>query len=50
VPLPVPLAPDVMVSQVALLAAVQVHPAPVVTLAVPVPPAAGTLGDEEVRL
>jgi hypothetical protein len=47
VPLPVPLAPDVMVSQVALLVAVQVHPVPVVTLAVPVPPAAATLGDDE---
>ena len=38
VPLPEPLAPDVMVIQVALLTAVQLHPVVAVTLTVPVPP------------
>ena len=33
VPFPLPLAPLVMVSQLALLVAVQLHPAPAVTLA-----------------
>jgi hypothetical protein len=40
--LPVPLAPEVIVIQVALLVAVHVHPPCVVTLAVEVPPAAGS--------
>jgi hypothetical protein len=40
-PLPVPLA-GVQVSQVALLAGVQVQPAPAVTFNVPLPPAAAT--------
>ena len=40
VPLPVPLAPDVTVSQdVLLLTAVQAHVAPAVTVTEPVPPA-----------
>ena len=40
VPLPVPLAPDVTVSQdVLLLAAVHAHVLPAVTLTEPVPPA-----------
>jgi hypothetical protein len=43
VPPPLPLAPDVTVSQDALLVAVHGHPAPVVTVTLPVPPAAGTL-------
>jgi hypothetical protein len=43
VPFPVPFPPDVIVSQDALLAAVQAHPAPAVTLTLPVPPPAGTL-------
>ena len=38
VPLPLPLPPDVMVSQDALLAAVQEHPPPAVTPTLPVPP------------
>ena len=42
-PLPLPLAPDVMVNQELLLAAVQVHPAAVVTVALLVPPAAAGL-------
>ena len=39
-PLPLPLAPEVTLSQVALLAAVHAQPAPAVTLTVPVPPEA----------
>ena len=42
VPLPDPLAPPVTTIQLALLAADQVHPAVVVTVIEPVPPAAGT--------
>jgi len=41
VPLPEPLAPLVIVSQLALLAAVHAHPVTVVTAVDPVPPAAG---------
>jgi hypothetical protein len=41
-PLPEPVAPAVTVIQVALLTAVQLHPAAVVTVVDPVPPAAGT--------
>ena len=40
-PVPLPLAPDVIVSHDALLDAVQAQPAPVVTATRPVPPAAG---------
>jgi hypothetical protein len=40
VPLPLPLAPDVTLNHVSLLAAVHAHPVPAVTLTVPVPPAA----------
>ena len=43
VPLPVPLAPEVIVSQEALLVAVKAQPAGAVTATLPVPPAAGTL-------
>ena len=39
-PVPLPLAPDVTVSQLALLDAVQAQPAGAVTVTVPVPPAA----------
>ena len=43
VPLPVPLAPDVTVSQdVLLLTPVHAHDAPAVTVTLPVPPAAAT--------
>jgi hypothetical protein len=42
VPLPDPLAPDVMVSQAALLVAVHPHPAPAETATLPVPPVAPT--------
>ena len=42
-PLPVPLAPEVTVMNEALLTAVQLQPALVVTLTLPVPPAAGWL-------
>ena len=42
VPEPDPLAPDVIVIQAALLAAVHVHPAEVVTVTEPRPPAAAT--------
>jgi hypothetical protein len=42
VPLPLPFAPAVMVIQLRVLDAVQAQPAPAVTLADPVPPAAGT--------
>src|SRR5690349_8817248 len=38
VPLPVPLAPDVIVSHDALLVAVQAHPAALVSATLPVPP------------
>ena len=38
VPLPLPLAPAVMVIQDALLVAFQVHPLPAVTVVLPVPP------------
>jgi hypothetical protein len=38
VPLPVPLAPDVIVIQPTLLLAVQAHPPGAVTLTVPLPP------------
>ena len=41
-PLPEPVAPAVTVIQVALLTAVQVHPAIVVTAVEPLDPAAGT--------
>jgi hypothetical protein len=40
--LPVPLAPEVTVIQVALLTAVQAHPAAAVTATVPLVPAATT--------
>jgi hypothetical protein len=43
VPLPVPLAPEVMVIQLTLLAAVRVQPLWVVTVTEPVDPAAGTV-------
>jgi hypothetical protein len=39
VPLPVPLAPPVTVIQPLLLAAVQLHVEPAVTVTLPVPPA-----------
>jgi hypothetical protein len=42
VPLPVPLAPAVTVSHVALLAAVHAQPVPAVTLTEPVPPPLAT--------
>ena len=42
-PLPVPLAPPEIVSQLALLTAVQAHPAPTVTLVCPEPLAAPTV-------
>ncbi len=42
VPLAEPLAPAVIVIQLALLAAVHVHPLPAVTLALAVPPPAGS--------
>ena len=41
VPLPVPLAPDVIVSQGALLAAVHEQPSPALTVTLPVPPLTG---------
>ena len=41
VPFPVPVAPEVMVSQVAPVCAVQLHPVPPVTATLPVPPDAG---------
>jgi hypothetical protein len=41
-PLPEPLAPPVMVIQLALLVAFHVHPADVVTVTAPVPPSAST--------
>jgi hypothetical protein len=41
VPLPLPLAPDVMVFHAALFIAFHVHPTGAVTLKLPVPPAAG---------
>jgi hypothetical protein len=44
-PLPVPLAPDAIVSHGALLAAVQAQPAGAVTATRPVPPAAGCDAD-----
>ena len=44
-PLPVPEAPDVIVIQPALLAAVHAQPLVVVTDTFPVPPAAATLCD-----
>jgi hypothetical protein len=50
VPLPVPLAPLVIVSQAALLDAVQAHPAPLVTPTVPVLAAAPTEAEVEPRL
>jgi len=43
VPLPLPVAPDVMVIHGALLLAVHAQPAVVVTSELPVPPAAATL-------
>jgi hypothetical protein len=42
-PLPVPLAPDVIVSQLVLDDAVQVHPPPAVTVSVALPPPTGRL-------
>ncbi len=41
-PFPVPLAPDVIVSQLALLLAPHAHPAGAVTVTDPVPPAVVT--------
>jgi len=43
VPLPEPLAPDVIVMNALLLTAVQLQPACVVTVTLPVPPSAGKL-------
>ncbi len=43
VPLPLPLAPDVMVIHDEPVIAVHVHPGAVVTLNVPLPPATGTV-------
>ena len=45
VPLPVPVAPEVMDSHGALLLAVHAQPAAPVTVTLPVPPCAGTLAD-----
>jgi hypothetical protein len=42
VPSPLPLAPDVAVTNAASLAAVHPHPAGAVTATLPVPPAAAT--------
>jgi hypothetical protein len=42
-PEPVPAAPELIVIHAALLTATQVHPAPAVTVLVPVPPAAAML-------
>ena len=42
-PLPEPLAPDVIVMNALLLTAVQLQPAAVVTVTLPVPPAAAKL-------
>jgi hypothetical protein len=44
-PLPLPVAPALMVIQAALLVAVQLHPVPAVTVTVPVPAADVTLAD-----
>ena len=41
VPFPAPLDPELMVTQKALLAAVQLHPAPAETLIEPEPPPTG---------
>jgi len=46
VPLPLPLAPDVIDSQPALLVAVQAHPLPAVTFTDPFPPPIGALKDD----
>ena len=46
-PLPEPLAPAVMVSQLAPLVAVHAHPVPAVTLVVPVPPVAATFAEDD---
>jgi hypothetical protein len=40
VPLPLPLAPEVIVTKLSLLVAVQLHPLGAVTLMLPVPPVA----------
>lgn len=45
-PFPVPLAPDVIESQLALLVAVQPQPLPAITLTEPVPPPAGAAKDD----
>jgi hypothetical protein len=45
-PLPLPAPPEVIVSHESLLAAVQLHPAAVVTLALDDPPAAAGLSDD----
>jgi hypothetical protein len=50
VPLPLPLAPEVMVIQAVLLAAVQAQPAAVVILTEPAAPAATTLCEVGVRV
>ena len=42
-PLPAPLAPELIVIQLSLLAAVHEHPETVVTFTLPVPPAAAKL-------
>jgi hypothetical protein len=47
VPLPLPVAPAVMLSHGALLAAVQPHPAAVRTSKAPLPPPAGAVADDE---
>ena len=46
-PLPEPLAPEVIVSQLALLVAVHPQPLPLDTLTDPLPPAAGTFCPDE---
>jgi hypothetical protein len=42
-PFPIPFCPDVIVAQPALLAAIHAHPVWVVTLMLPVPPAAANV-------
>jgi hypothetical protein len=45
-PFPVPFAPDVIDSQLALLVAVQPQPLPAITLTEPLPPASGAVKDD----
>ncbi len=49
-PLPFPLAPEVMVMKLELVSAVQVHPDAAVTLTLPRPPAAATVADCDERV